>query len=171
MQFIAASLCAPTSSGAGVLLHLSSTQHQCGPLLGQAGYLVPSTGQAPRKMGNAVCGPQCPLPPKADEGVIVHLMPLLLVVCTSWKPGGAERMLKRIQPCRRCSLIPELNLTLRGPTKPFPAEHTSDGMFFHGPWWRLERPCPGGSGGAEGDRGQVLLCPLSALHCNSDALG
>lgn len=58
-----------------------------------------------------------------------------------------------------------------GPAKLFPAKKTSDAMFFQSPWWRLETPCPGGSGGAEGDRGQVVLRPLSVLHCNSAALG
>lgn len=32
-------------------------------------------------------GPQYLFPPKAVESVIVHLTPLLLLECTSWKPG------------------------------------------------------------------------------------
>lgn len=69
-------------------------------------------------------------------------------------------MLKRTQSCRRCSLIPELNLRLVGPTKHFPSEKTSDAMCYHGPWKRLERSCSGGSGDTGGQGTGDALSPL-----------
>lgn len=112
------------------MLHFYSTQHQCGPFLSQGVYLRLNTGHTPWKMGHAGHDPQYPLSPKAVEGVIIPLIPLLLLVRTSWSPGEAERMLKRTQSCRRCSLIPEP----MGPTKHFPSDKTSDATCFHSPW-------------------------------------
>lgn len=81
-----------------------------------------STGQAPRKMGSAVDGPQYPLPPKAVEGVIIPLLPLLLLVCTSWKPGfwGSREDAEEDPVLQEMFTHPSAKPETDGPSQTFP---------------------------------------------------
>lgn len=81
-----------------------------------------STGQPPRKMGCVACGPHYPHSPEAVEGVITHLIPLLLLVCTSWKPGlwGSREDAEEDSVLQEMFTHPRAEPESDGPNQTFP---------------------------------------------------